>query len=199
MELREIVRRRRMCRSFSTEPVPPELLGRVLDDARRAPSAGNTQACEFLVLEGDQTAAYWDITLPSERRGSFAWPGLLRAPVLVLPVTGPDPYVARYREPDKAHTPLGGGPDRWPVPYWDVDAGFTVMQMLLTAVDVGLGACFLGVFDDEAAVCGALGIPSGRRPVGVVARGWPDGGDRPSRSTSRARRRLPEVVHRGRW
>ena len=199
MELEEVVRRRRMCRSFSNEALDPALLSRILDDARRAPSAGNTQGCELVVLEGSQTEAYWGVTLPPERRDSFAWPGLLRAPVLVLPVTGAEPYLERYAEPDKAASGLGRAADRWAVPYWDVDAAFAAMQMLLTATDLGLGALFFGLFEHEPAICQALGIPEGRRPIGAVALGRPDGQDRPSRSSQRPRRTLTELVHRGHW
>src|SRR4029453_1902260 len=86
MELADAVRRRRMVRAFDTRPVPPELVDRLLDQARRSPSAGNTQPWAFVVLEGAQTAAVWDITLPSDRRAAFRWPGLLSAPVLVVPL-----------------------------------------------------------------------------------------------------------------
>jgi nitroreductase len=61
MELRDAIRRRRMVRNFEDRPVPADALDRILDHARRAPSAGHTQGSAFLVLEGpEQTAAFWD-------------------------------------------------------------------------------------------------------------------------------------------
>ncbi|HCJ84918.1 MAG TPA: nitroreductase, partial [Acidimicrobiaceae bacterium] len=68
-----------MTRSFLVDPVPVEKWDRVLDSARRVPSAGNTQGFDFVVLEGFETSVYWDVTLPPERREKFRWQGLLRA------------------------------------------------------------------------------------------------------------------------
>jgi nitroreductase len=200
MDHREVVRRRRMVRSFSDEPVASALLDRLLTDALRAPTAGNSQGRDLLVLEGpEQTARFWDVTLPAERRATFAWPGLLRAPALVLPLADASRYLSRYAEPDKAATGLGAGEDAWPVPYWTVDTAFVVMSLLHGVVDAGLGALFFGIFRNEAQLLHSLGVPAGHRPVGAVAIGHPDGGDGPSRSARRPRRGLEEVVHRGTW
>lgn len=201
MEFADVVRSRRMVRSFEPRPVPAEVLDRVLDLARRVPAAGNTQGLDLVVLEGpEQTARYWDASLPVGRRASFPWPGLLDAPVLIVPVADPEAYVERYAEPDKARTGLGEGIDSWAVPYWYVDTAFAAMVALLAAVDEGLGALFFGQFEHEPAVKAALGIPADRRPVGTIALGYarPDG-DRPSLSSRRPRRPLDDVVHRGRW
>jgi len=200
MEYRDVVRRRRMVRSFTDEPVDPQLLDQLLADALRAPSAGNSQGRDLVVLEGpEQTARFWDITLPAPRRERFAWPGLLRAPVLVLPFADPDRYVARYAEPDKARTGLGEGDEAWPVPYWTVDTAFVVMSLLHGVVDAGLGALFFGIFRGEEVLRERLGVPPGRRAIGAIAIGHPDGGDRAGRSAGRPRRPLDEVVHRGEW
>lgn len=190
-----------MVRSFRPDPVPPEVVDDLCDLARRAPSAGNSQAVDLLVLEGaDQVGAYWDVTLPAERRASFRWQGLLRAPVLVVVVVDPDAYVDRYAEPDKAVTGLGEGTERWPVPFWWVDAGAAIEHLLLGAVGAGLGACLFGIFDHEAAVANRFGVPDGRRLVATVALGHPDeGSDSPGRSAARPRRDLTDVVHRGGW
>lgn len=189
-----------MVRDFSDAPVAPELIDRLLADALRSPSAGNSQGTEFVVLEGpEETARYWDATLPVERRAGFAWPGLLRAPVLVLPLADHQRYLARYSEPDKASTGLGTGADRWRVPYWTVDSAFATMTLLHGVVDAGLGALFFGLFDHEDAVCAALDIPAHLRPIGTVAIGHPAAETRVGRSAGRARRPLDEVVHRGRW
>ncbi len=198
MELGDAVRRRRMVRAFDRRPVPRALVDRLLDLARRSPSAGNTQAWSFVVLEGAQTAALWDITLPADRRAAFRWPGLLDAPVVVLPLVSPDAYVERYREPDKWATGLGVGTSAWPVPYWWVDGGMAVQTLLLAAVDAGLGALFYGLFDDERPVLGRLGVPPGWRALGAIALGWPRP-DEPGRSSARRRPALDEVVHRGGW
>jgi nitroreductase len=200
MELRDAVRKRRMVRSFDDRAVPPELVDRLLDLARRAPSAGNTQPWSFVVLEGDQTAALWDITLPPPQRASFRWPGLLDAPVVVVPLVSADAYTRRYAEPDKARTGLGVGESAWPVPYWWVDGGMAVHGLLLAAVDAGLGALFFGLFDHEREVLDHLGVPPEWRAPGAVALGWPASAPAPpGASATRPSPPLVDVVHRGGW
>ena len=199
MELGDAIRRRRMVRAFTDEPVDPALVDALCDLVRRAPSAGNAQPVELLVLDApDAVAAYWDITLPEPRRQGFRWPGLVRAPVLVIVTVRPDAYVERYAEPDKASTGLGEGLDAWPVPYWWVDGGAAVEHLLLGAVDAGLGACLFGQFAHEAAVAAAFGVPEDRRAVATIALGWP-APDEPGRSAGRPRPPLDEIVHRNRW
>jgi nitroreductase len=124
----------------------------------------------------------------------------MRAPVVVVPYCSPDPYVARYSEPDKAAFGLDRA-DRWPVPYWTVDVSFATMLLLLGAVEEGLGALFFG--RDAAAyrrLGAAFGVPDGWDPIGALLMGWPagDGGPKGSAATW-PRRALAEVVHRGRW
>jgi nitroreductase len=199
MELGEVVRRRRMVRAFTDEPVDPALVDRLLDMARRAPSAGNSQGWHFVVLEGpEQTARFWDVTLPPERRTGFRWPGLLTAPVIVVPLAGAAAYVERYAEPDKATTGLGAGADTWPVPYWVVDTAFATMTLLHGVIDAGLGALFFGIFRNEAELMAELGVPEGIRPIGAIAIGHP-APDEPGRSAERPRRPATDVVHRGGW
>lgn len=189
-----------MVRNYAHRPVEPELLDGLIDLARRAPSAGNSQGASFIVLEGsEQTARYWDTTLPSERRDSFPWPGLLNAPVIVLPVADERAYLARYAEADKARAGLGSDAAAWPIPYWQVDCAMATMTLLHAAVDAGLGALFFGVFEHEPAVCAEFAIPPGVRPIGALTIGWPADEQRASKSAGRPRRDLADVIHRGGW
>lgn len=195
MEFQAVVRRRKMVRSFADRPVPAPMLDRILANARRAPSAGFSQGWAFIVLEGrDQTDLFWEHTGDPEWRARPNWPGLLRAPVIIVPVTDEQAYIDRYREPDK-----GGGAEGWPVPYWLVDTSFAAMLILLSAVDAGLGALFFSVAHAEEALRSALGVPSGIRPIGAIALGWPDDQDRPSPSLARGHLPAEAVIHRGRW
>jgi nitroreductase len=187
-----------MVRAFDGRPVAPELVDRLVDLARRAPSAGNTQPWRFVVLEQPDTARLWDVTLPSERRAGFRWSTLVDAPVVIVPLVDPGAYPRRYAEDDKAATGLGAGVDAWPVPYWWVDGGMAVHGLLLAAVDAGLGALFYGLFDHEAEALTALGVPPGWRALGAVALGWP-APDAPGRSAARPRPPLSSVLHRGGW
>ncbi len=211
MELREVIRRRRMVRAYRTEAIPAERLTRLLRHAVRAPSAGFSQGWDFVVLTtSDQRTAFWRATTATgsgdeeasagdgQDHGPDPWlQGLMSAPVLIVCLSDPDRYLDRYTEPDKGWTDRD--PGRWPVPYWDVDTGMAAMAMLLTAVDEGLGACFFGVPPQRhPQVREAFGIPDGRRIVAVVSAGLP-APDRRSPSLRRGRRPLGEVVHAGRF
>ena len=193
---------RRSCRAYRPEPIAVDLLDTVLATSLKGPSAGNTWALDLVVLDDEAAvAAYWDTSLPSgPRRDAFPWPGLLRAPVLVVPTIRIAAYTERYAEADKAATRLGESPDRWPVPYWWVDAGAAVMAMLLAASGLGLGSLLFGTFEREDALRERFGVPGDRRVVGSIALGWPDEAEhRRSASAWRGRPELAEVVHRGCW
>lgn len=198
----DVVRRRRMTRAFTSDPVDRAVLDELVDLAARAPSAGKTQGWHLVVLEGAETRRFWDITLPAVRRDSFRWKRLLSAPIIALPLADAKAYTDRYSQPDKAQTGLGAGPDAWPVPYWTIDASMSVMTMLLAAEANGLGALFFGVFRGERELRQALGIPPGLELLGAIALGHPaDVDPTPSVGVSTARRRrgAAEIIHEGGW
>jgi len=197
MDFADLVRRRHMVRAFDPAPIDRDVLDELLDVARRAPSAGNAQGWAFVVLEGPDTAKFWDVTLPPDRRETFRFPKLLDAPVIVLPLADREAYLSRYAEADKAPTGLAD-PRRWPVPYWQVDTAFATMLLLLAAEEAGLGALFFGVFRHADVLMADLGVPPGHDLIGAVALGRPLDSD-PGRSASRPKRTLDELVHRGGW
>ena len=198
MDFAEVVRRRRMVRAFLPEPLEPSVVAQVLMPATRGPSAGHAQGVSLIVLHDGGQLAYWDTTLPPDKRAQFPWPGLLDAPVLVVVAVDPDAYVERYGEADKLASGLGAEAGAWPQPMWFVDGGMAVLAILYAATDAGLGACFFGVFDHEAALRDALEAPERIRLVGTVAFGVPDPArDRPSQSARRPRR--DDVVRYGGW
>ncbi|MGH3000228.1 MAG: nitroreductase family protein, partial [Gaiellaceae bacterium] len=91
----------------------------------------------------------------------------------------------------------------WPVPFWYVDAGATLMLVLLTAVDEGLSAGVYGVpLEQDAAFRALLGIPGDLHIVAgvTIGRGAPDPGwsGKTSRATQR-RRGLDELVRWNGW
>jgi nitroreductase len=199
VEFAEVVRRRRMVRDYDpSRPVPDAVVERLLDHAIRAPSAGFSQGWAFLVLsEPDDRALFWWATTTAAAPDGWL-SRMSRAPLLVVVLSSKDAYLDRYAEPDKGWTDRDEA--RWPVPYWDVDAGMAALLMLLTSVDEGLGACFFGVPADRVdALRDTFGVPPSYRPVGVVSVGYPGGEDRRSPSLRRGRRGVEEVVHRGRW
>jgi nitroreductase len=173
----EVIGRRRMCRDFSDRPVPAEIVDRLLDRARRAPSAGHTQGWSFLLLcEPADVARFWSAAADPEWLEAPSLPGLLRAPVVVVPWCSPALYAKRYSEPDKASSGLGPEVEAWAVPYWTVDASFATMLLLLGVTAEGLGALFFGR-DGPAweRVRSEFGVPAEWEPIGAVAIGWPAG------------------------
>ena len=195
-----------MVRRFTETPVPPDVLDRVLDAARRGPSAGFCQGVDMLVLEGPtQTQRFFQLTSdPEFLAAPGPLPGVFRAPVIVVALGDPRAYVSRYAEQDKARSRLAGIPaERWPSPYWLVDSSFSVMLLLLAATDNGLGALFFGLHRDPAELLAHLGVPRGKQVIGAVALGYEEAPASPGAVTGspsrRPRRPLSEVVHRGRW
>ncbi|HYD11160.1 MAG TPA: nitroreductase family protein [Acidimicrobiales bacterium] len=203
MDLHESIRKRRMVRAYEPgRAIPDDVLRRVLDAARRAPAAGNSAQVDLLVI--DEPERFWSLTFPGGRgapegsaRSTFRWQGLFDAPTVVVPIVDPGAYVARYSEPDKAHAGLAHE-RAWDPPYWWVDGGMAVENLLLAATAEGLGALFFGLFGWEERVLGAFGVPEDRRALGALTLGWPLP-DEPSASVKRGRRPLDEVVHRNHW
>lgn len=179
-----------MTRAFDTRPVSRELVGELIDLATRAPSAGKSQGWRFVALDGDDTATFWDATLPQPRRETFAFPQLVNAPLIILPFADPAAYVDRYAEPDKAHTGLGEHAADWPTPYWTIDTAMAVMTLLLAADDAGLGTLFFAVFKGVTELRQQIGAPESMQLLGAIALGYPLDEDdrRRGRSASRPRR-----------
>lgn len=222
MELLDVVRLRRMTRRYDNSmPVRRVLLDRLIDAGLRAPSAGFSQGWHFLVLdEPAAVARYWNVTAPAGPPDTWLT-GMMTAPALVVVYSDRSAYERRYAEPDKQtgvramsaasgeSTPLsvterGASTDngryslgqRWPVPYWDIDAGMAALLIQLAAVDVGLGCCWFAVPTERvAALAAAFGVPSTMTPVGVISLGYPAAGRAASRRTSRRRPRAEMVSY----
>jgi nitroreductase len=198
MDFQEVVRKRRMVRSFESRPLSREVVERLIANAQRAPSAGYSQGWGFLVLEGrEQTQAYWDAVGPDDV-DTFRWPELLNAPLLIVCLSNKQAYLERYAEADKGWTDRSES--HWPAPYWDIDTGMAALLILLTAVDAGLGALFFGVPPDKTRrLRSAFAIPDELSPIGTVAVGYPKPDDPPSSSLKRGHRPAADVIHRARW
>ena len=197
MEFTDVVRRRRMVRNYTDEPVDAAVLDRILDAGMRIPSAGFSQGV-FLISVTDEKTRGEIATLSGEEDyvGMGMDPWISRAPVHVIVGVSSDVYADRYSEEDK------GGPDsplakaeNWQVPYWWVDGGAAMQNLLLAAVDEGLAAGFLGSHRMPE-IKTLLDIPDHVSPIGIVTIGHP-APDRKSGSLKRGRR--PDIIHRERW
>ena len=166
-----MIKRRKMVRAFTGEPLAPGISDRLLRAANRAPSAGFSQGYSFLVLEGAaQTAPLWELY---DEDASHAGP-------------------REAEERAESH---------WPVPYWDIDTGFTALLILLAVVDEGLGAVFFGIPPEMMPGFRArFGVPDQWTPIGAIAIGHPNPGAEPvPPGRASARKSLDELVHRVRW
>ncbi|MDP8959713.1 MAG: nitroreductase family protein [Actinomycetota bacterium] len=196
MDFSEVVRRRRMVRNYRPEPPGMEAIERIVAIARRVPSAGFSQGQYLVVVTEAQTRrAIAELAGEADYVASGFDPWMSGAPVHVVVCTSEADYHSRYREPDKLRD--DATEIEWPVPYWYVDAGATMMLLLLTAVDEGLAAGFFGVHR-LAGLGELLGIPSHVTPIGVVTLGYP-APDRRSHSLRRGWKPLEQVVHWQRW
>lgn len=174
MELATVIKRRSMCRRYHDRDVEPEKLARILDLARRFPSAGHTQPQEFIVVR-DQAVK------DALARAALAQTFLAEAPVVIAVVADTRRSAARYGQRGVHFYSL-------------IDGAFAAMLVLLAAVDQGLGAAFVGAFDDRE-VQRVLGLPAPVRPIGLIALGYcREGGRR-----RLPRRRPDEIIHYDRY
>jgi nitroreductase len=196
MEFSDVIRRRRMVRNFTEQPIPFAALERILAAGRRGPSAGFTQGQDFIVIQDSQMKAS-----VAELCGEVVYiqmgydPFISRAPVLIIPCTSEAAYHRRYQEPDKI---LDEGSEiEWPVPFWFMDGGCAVMLILLAVVNEGLAAGFAGIQDTER-MRDMFHIPQEITPLGVIPIGYP-APDKPSTSLKRGHRPEKQVVHWEHW
>ncbi|HUG07704.1 MAG TPA: nitroreductase family protein [Acidimicrobiia bacterium] len=196
MEFSDVLARRRMIRNYTEETVSGEALDRIAAAALRAPSAGNSQAVAVVVVT-DESLRKDIAQLAHEASYVSAGfdPWISRAPAHLIISVSEQVYRDRYSEPDKL------GPDgeviEWPVPYWWVDAGASMMAVLLAAVDEGLGAGFLGVHSLPE-LSALLEIPEHFHPIGVITVGHP-APDRRSGSLDRPKKTPDDAVFRDTW
>lgn len=196
MEFQDVLARRRMVRNYTDEPIEPEVLARVADAATRAPSAGFSQG-QAVVVVTDPDVRMAIATAASEEayvsQGFDPW--ISKAPALLVLCVSEDAYRRRYAREDKGSTPKGD--QHWDVPYWWVDAGASMMAVLLAAVDEGLSAGFLGVHA-IADVKSLLRVPDEYSVIGIVTLGY-GATDRKSGSLTLGHRPRSHVIHTDTW
>jgi len=169
MDVLETIKGRRSIRAFRSQRVPAEIVEKLIDAARWAPSAGNIQPWEFIIVRKPEikrrlAEAALDQTFIEE------------APVVIVICANED------------RSSLGYGM-RGKTLYSIQDTAAAIQNILLTAYSLGLGTCWVGAFREEEARK-TLKIPHGVRPVAIVPVGHPAESPPP-----RDRRPMSQVVH----
>ncbi len=180
MILDEIMKRR-SGRAFSDKPIPDELLQSILEAGRWAPSCANTQAWNFIVLRNPEVLARAHEAL--SRGNAYA----KVAPVMILVAAKED-----------------GGCPAHSLPYFAMDVGLAVENMLLQTVHLGLMGHPTAGWNEEQ-LKEITGIPPEYRIVTVVFIGYEgdpailDERTREKENAPRKRRELSEIVHWDGW
>ena len=196
MDFQDVIRKRRMVRNYTDDPIDQSSIERLIQAARRAPSAGFSQGQYLVVVtSAEMRRAIANLAGESDYVAAGFDPWISGAPVHFVLCTSESDYHRRYEEPDKVGA--DGREVDWPVPYWWVDAGASMMLLLLAAVDEGLAAGFLGIHSIPG-LQALLGIPDEVIPIGVVTVGHA-APDRKGRSVQRGWRKQSAVVHREGW
>ncbi len=173
MEFEEVVRKRAMIREYQDREVEDEKINKILKLAWKAPSAGFTQPVEFIVIKDKKVKEkLYESALYQDQ--------VLNAPVIIVVVSDTSRSAARYGS-------------RGVNFYSIIDGAFASMLILLACVNEGLGACFVGAFEDEK-VQKVLGLPRHVRPIGIITIGYPA-----EPAPKYKRRDLEKIVHREKW
>jgi FMN reductase [NAD(P)H] len=202
VEFRDVLKRRRMVRAYTSAPIPPETLERIVATIRRAPSAGFSQGQRFVVVTDEARRRAIAEAVGEEyyvEQGFAPW--ISGAAALLVVCTRERDYHERYQQPDKVDEE--GAEISWPVPYWHVDAGKAAMLVILAAIDEGLAAGVFGVPAERMPrVRELLGLPPDVAIVEVVTLGHAaddTASDRYSSRGTRPRKPLDELVHWEAW
>jgi nitroreductase len=152
METLECIKTRRSVRKFLDKPVPFDRIATILDCGRLAPSAGNLQSWKFIVVEDKG---------PKEEiaRACIDQMWIATAPYIIV-------IVSEFEKMKRFYDLRG---ERL---YSVQSCAAAAQNMLLAAHDLGLGACWIGAFDEEK-IRNILGCPADTRPQAVIPIGYP--------------------------
>ncbi len=170
MDVFEAIKRRRSIRTFKNIDVSEEIVEKLIDAARWAPSAGNIQPWEFIIIRNQKT----------KRRlaeAALNQTFIEEAPVVIV-------VCADYQRSSRGYGSRGA------TLYCIQDTAAAIQNIHLAATAMGLGTCWIGAFREEP-VKKLLRIPEGVRPVAIIPVGYP--AEQPS---PRPRRPLNEIIHR---
>jgi len=169
MELLEAIKGRRSVRAFKRQDVPEETVEKLIDAARHAPSSGNIQPWEFVVVRNLEVKR-------KLARAALNQAFVEEAPVVIVVCA------------NERRSSMGYG-SRGKTLYCIQDTAAATQNILLTAYSLGLGACWIGAFNEDEAKL-ALNAPEGIRPMAIIPVGYPD-----ETPPQRSRRSLSQIVH----
>jgi len=153
-------------RAYRPDPVPDEVLNRILEAARLAPSAKNYQPWKFIVVKNEKIRQ--DL-VPACRNQTF----IAQAPVVIC-------ACALLEQSWKG---MGG--------YWsaaEIDVAIALEHIILAATNEGLGTCWIGAFIENE-VRRVLAIPENVKPIALTPLGYPA-----QELKTRPRKELSEIV-----
>jgi len=152
MDAFECIVTRVSVRTYEKKDVPNELVGQLLETAVRAPSAGNAQPWEFIVVK--------DLEIKKElASAALKQRHVETAPVVIVVCADPEKSAEKYGERGESL-------------YCIQDTAAAIENMLLTAHSLGLGACWIGAFEEDK-VRSTLNIPPKLKPVALITVGFP--------------------------
>ncbi|HEX6868523.1 MAG TPA: nitroreductase family protein [Candidatus Limnocylindrales bacterium] len=169
MEFHDVVMKRRAVRRFEEGGVDRAIIERIARLAQRTPSAGFSQGQRLVVVTDPAVRREIGRICGEEESYADFGPWISECAAQFVPCVSEAIYHRRYQEPDK--TLDDGSEIEWPVPYWWVDVGATMQNIMLAAVNEGLGCGFVGPAIDELRAY--LGIPDEFVPIGVMPVGRP--------------------------
>jgi len=144
MSLIDVILSRRSVRRYERKRVPEDVLGRILEAGRQAPSAGNRQPWHFIVVTDEEI---------KEKLSHGRWNSFIR---------------------DSAFTIVGCGHtgDDYSRKWSTVDTTIALQNMVIAAWSMGIGSCWVGDFK-EGEVKGLLSVPEDWKIVALVSFGYP--------------------------
>jgi nitroreductase len=153
MDFDEVIRKRKMVREYDQDKqISDKIIMKLIRNAHRAPSAGHTQVQEFIIIK--------DHAIKKKlRKAAVSQEYVENAPVLIVVCSNTSRSISRYGSRGKQF-------------YSIIDGAFASMLILLTAVNEGIGACFVGAFDDNK-VSEILELPEFVKPIGIICIGYP--------------------------
>ena len=150
MDVLEAIRNRRSVREYDPRPIPDEVMTRLKDSLRLAPSACNLQPWKFVVVADPERKS---AVAHAARDQEF----IAQAPVIVVGVGFPE----------QAFKHMGGAGNSV-----DVDLAIALDHLTLTAAEAGLGTCWIGAFD-ERSLKRIIGAPAESKVVALTPLGYP--------------------------